>query len=226
MTDNIRTRVSIIACSLALGGVALAGAPSAGTVKFTTADVDVSSSLTKVEFTTTLDAGIPAKKVNKEFKKADRDRNAAISLNEYLIYIGEVVPPTKEELSFTEADTVIDGSLSLAEFTATIPGKSPLSDVFVRFLKADADVSSSLSLAEWTLYKKGKAKGTPGVKYLKFDLADRDGNDVVTLDEFATVFPRGTAVAKLTAKLAKLDDNDDGSLTPDEWNPGAPKAPL
>lgn len=225
MTQNIRSRMSLIACSFALSGAAFAGAPSAGTVAFNTADADTSSSLTQEEFATTLEAGTKANVVKKEFKKADLDHKDGISLNEYLIYIGEVTLPTKEELSFTAADTVVDGFLSLAEFNATIPGKGPLSNNLVRFLKADVNSDDKLSLEEWTLYKKGKAKGD-GTKYLKFDLADADENDAVNVAEFATLFSQNLTEEKVAAKLAKLDTNEDGVLTRDEWNPGAPKTPA
>jgi Ca2+-binding EF-hand superfamily protein len=230
MTNNNSTLVNglrMAAIALTATGTAFAGGLSAGTVKFNTADGDVSGSLTLVEFTTTLEAGTSAAKAAKAFKKADSDSSALISLNEFLIFIGEVQPPTKEELSFAAADANHNGSIDLEEFGDTITGKLPQIEIFKRFLKADADELNGLSLAEWTLYKKGKAKGPDGATYYKFDLADVNNNDQLTIDEFALTFAQGTKEATIAAKFAKEDEDDSGFLTRSEWNPGAPKqAPL
>jgi hypothetical protein len=227
MTNNNSTLVSglrMAAIALTVSGAAFAGTPSAGTTAFNTADADVSGGLTLEEFTTTLAEGTTAKKASAQFKKADADDSGLISLNEYLIYLGEIEPPTKEELSFAAADADHNESLTLEEFAATITGKQAPIETFKRFLKADADELNGLSLEEWTLYKKGKAKGPEGATYYKFDLADRNPtDDELTLAEFALTFPLNTKEATIAAKFAKEDEDESGTLTRDEWNPGAPK---
>jgi Ca2+-binding EF-hand superfamily protein len=226
MTNHNSTLVSglrMAAAALTLTGAALAGDPSAGTVAFNTADANTSGGLDLAEFTTTLEEGTSAQKASREFKKADTDKSGLISLSEYLIYIGEIEAPTKEELSFDAADENNDNSISLGEFEDTFTGKQAPIEIFKRFLKADANENEGLSLEEWTLYKKGKAKGPEGAKYYKFDLADRDNNAELTIEEFALTFPQGTKEETIAAKFAKEDENDNLRLTRDEWNPGAPK---
>ncbi|RYD63190.1 MAG: hypothetical protein EOP83_12780 [Verrucomicrobiaceae bacterium] len=229
MTNNNSTfpnGLRMAAIALTASGAAFAGEPSAGTIEFNTADGDTSGGLTLVEFTTTLDEGTSAAKAAKAFKKADTDKSALISLNEYLIYIGEIEPPTKEELSFVAADANDNGSIDLEEFEDAFTGKQAWIEIYKRFLKADANVNSSLSLEEWTLYKKNKAKGPDGATYYKFDLADVNNDDQLTIEEFALTFAQGTKEATIAAKFAKEDENDSGFLTRSEWNPGAPKASL
>ena len=48
----------------------------------------------------------------------------------------------------------------------------------------------------------------------------------LTVAEFAGVLPKNTTEEKVQARFDKLDDNEDGFLTKDEWNPGAPKTPA
>ena len=81
-------------------------------------------------------------------------------------------------------------------------------------------------MEEWTLFKQGKAKPEPGTQFLKFDLADYNDDDKLSLEEFSYVYPRGSAEAIIVTKFSVLDKNDDNALTRDEWNPGGPKGPL
>ena len=223
---NFRAGLYLAALTLATSGASFGGEVSPGTAAFEAADLDVSGSLSLEEFAPTLDEGTSARKAKSLFKKADLDKSGDLSLDEYLIYVGEAEAPTKEALSFAAADTDESGSLDLEEFAGTFKGKTPVIEIRKRFLKADADESNSLSLDEWTLYKKGKAKGPDGAKYYKFDLADIDADDELTVFEFSLTLPQGTDEEKVAAKFDKLDDNEDGVLTRDEWNPGAPKAPA
>lgn len=226
MTNNnsiARTGLSLAAISLTLTGSVFAGIISPGTAAFNTADADTSGSLTLEEFTATLAEGTTAQKAKRAFKKADGDKSGGVTLPEYLIHVGEAQAPTKEELSFAAADANENGSLDLEEFADTFTGKTAPIEIRKRFLKADADVSGALSLEEWTLHKKGKAKGPDGVKYYKFDLADLNEDNELTIEEFALAFPQGTKESAIAVKFAKKDKNDNGVLTRSEWNPGAPK---
>ncbi|MCW1885404.1 EF-hand domain-containing protein [Luteolibacter flavescens] len=226
MTNRNSTLISGLrtaAVALTFSGAAFAGLVlSPGTIDFNEADTDESGGLTVEEYTTTLPEGTSNQKIKRSFKKADTDRSGLISLNEYLIAVGEIEPPTKEEISFAAADENSNGSISLEEFYDTFGNTVPI-EIIKRFLKADADESNGLSLAEWTLYKKGKAKGPEGAKYYKFDLADRDNNDELTMAEFALTFPKNAKETTVAKKFAKEDSDDNGVLTRDEWNPGAPK---
>ncbi|MCW1926014.1 hypothetical protein OKA05_25875 [Luteolibacter arcticus] len=228
--STLGTSVRLAALAITFTGAAFAGAPTEGELAFAAADIaPADGSLNLVEFTTTLEEGTSAQKAKAAFKKADRDKSTSVSLVEFRISIGELTAPTKEELSFIAADTVVDNILTLAEFEATFTGKTAPIEIYKRFLKADAAAPVGLSLEEWTLYKKGKAKGPEGAKYYKFDLADSHPgvdlgeDDKLSIEEFALSFPKGTKEATISAKFAKEDSNEDGFLTRDEWNPGAPK---
>ncbi|WP_367873228.1 EF-hand domain-containing protein [Luteolibacter sp. Populi] len=226
MTSTILTRLSLLACAVALPGTALAGAPTAGELEFAAADIaPADGSLNKEEFTTTLPEGSKPKFVNKQFKKANFVKSESLTLEEYLVYIGDIEAPTKQELSFRVADLNLNGGIDLAELNTATPGKSPFINIVKTFLIADDDANDELSRAEWTLLKTGKAKPAKGEKFLKFVLADANENNQLTNLEFASTFPRGTVQAKVDVKFDKLDKNDDTFLTRDEYNPGAPKTP-
>jgi len=220
--------LSLAVIALGLSGSALAVPVSPGTTAFNTADADHSGILSFQEFVSTLPIKTTYGKAQLKFKKADRDGSAGITLSEYLVYTGEQAPPTKEELSFAAADENDNGSIDSEEFAATFSAPLAPIQIRLRFLRADADGLNGLSLEEWTLFKKGKAKGEEGVKYTKFDLADLDNDDKLTIDEFELTFAPSTKEATIAAKFAKEDADDSGFLTRDEWNPGAPKnsAPL
>lgn len=226
---NSTIGLSLAAIALGLSGSTLAAAPaSPGTIAFNTADADHSGILSFQEFVSTLPIRTTYGKAELKFKKADRDRSGGITLSEYLVYVGEEEPPTKEELSFAAADEDDNGTLDEEEFAATFSAPLAPIQIRLRFLKADADEIDGLSLEEWTLFKKGKAKGKEGVKYTKFDLADLDNDDELTIEEFALTFAPSTKEATIAAKFAKEDEDENDVLTRDEWNPGAPKesAPL
>jgi Ca2+-binding EF-hand superfamily protein len=192
--------------------------PTDGEMAFAAADLDDSSTLSKVEFTATINA--TAKILNRHFKMADRNGNGAISLAEYLIYVGEQEAPTKEESSFIETDLNSSSGIDFDEFLAASPAKNSIISLIKSFLIADDDGNDLLSLEEWTLLKKGKAKPAQGESFLKYDLADFNGDDQLTRQEFSLVFPRGTPEAKVVAKFNRLDGNLDGVITRSEWNPG------
>jgi hypothetical protein len=45
-------------------------------------------------------------------------------------------------------------------------------------------------------------------------------HEQLSVEEFSSVFPRGTTSEKVVAKFTKLDTNGDNALTRSEWNPG------
>ena len=218
-------RMPLLACTVALSGAAFAGELSAGTQAFITADVNESGDLTKEEFTTTLGEEPSVKKVNKSFKKADRSKDELITLDEYLIFVGEAKPPTKKQLAFAAADADENGVLSLEEYVAVFQGKGPYIVAKKRFLLSDSEDEGSigvLTFEEWTAKRRKPAKG----EFLAFDLANEETEETpnsLTPAEFAKVMPKNAKEEKVEIKFNKLDDNEDGFLTKDEWNPGAPK---
>jgi len=220
-----RFRRAAFAVSLlcAFQGRALAVTDSPGTAVFTTADVDVSTDLIKQEFTTTLQAGLPAKKVNKEFKKADLNRNFAVSLFEYLIYIRETRPPGKIELAFINADTSGDGQLGFWEFAGSGNPRAAGIEHIKQFLIADTDEDDGVDLEEFTRYKQGKSVPPAGASLLKFDLADQDDDGFVGYGEYTWVYNGQTKQIVMVKAFDRLDKNGDSWLTKDEWNPGAPR---
>ncbi len=218
-------RMPLLACTVALSGAAFAGELSPGTQAFNAADANESGDLTKEEFATTLAEGSSEKKINKSFKKADRNKDEVVTLDEYLIFVGEEKPPTKKQLAFAAADTDENGVLSLEEYVAASQGKGPYIVAKKRFLLSDSEDEGSigvLTFEEWSGKRRKPAKG----EFLAFDLANEETEETpeaLTPSEFAKVLPKNTSEEKLEIKFNKLDDNEDGLLTKDEWNPGAPK---
>ncbi len=218
-----------LAATLA-GALALGIAPAMAdddTAKFNAADADDSGSLSLAEFRSTLSKNARQKQVLKKFAKADANDDKLVTLEEWLAYKADETEDETEEQTarFNALDTDDDGLLSYEEFSATRKGKEPLIETRKRFLKADTDDDGAVSLEEWLTYKND---GLPddGKPYRKFKLADLDGNDELTLDEFATTFPKKTPKKTILRKFNKEDDNEDGVLTRDEWNPGGGKKPA
>ncbi len=196
------------------------------TAKFNAADVDSSGTLTLTEFRSTFSANTREDQVLKKFNRADTNQDDSVSLDEWVVYKQEIEDETQDRLEdtakFNAADDDSDGFLSYGEFLTTNRGKKPEIEARRRFVGADADDDSFLSLPEWLAYKNGKGGGGSG-KIRKFDLADLDGNDELTPDEFATTFPANTPMKTVLKKFNKEDDDDSGALTRDEWNPGKGK---
>jgi Ca2+-binding EF-hand superfamily protein len=212
-TAVLRTLVaaSALACATAEAGLD-------ANADFIAADLDVSGSLSVDEFTTTLDADLSVRAVNRAFRSADANRDLSIQLNEYLLFTGTYTPENRLDRQFYLADVSIDGSLDFEEYVDSRPGRAPLIVLRRQFLQADADDDDAISLEEWIAFRTGQTPANGGLSV--FELADVDADGEVDPAEFASVYPRGFAEVRLMAKFNKLDDNEDGVLTTDEWNPG------
>ncbi len=204
-----------------------AGEGSTLTTEFNTADLDVSGALSETEFSTAFSSGLSRGKLKKQFRVADTDRSKDISLPEYLSFRAAAILKDRNAdpaLKFEVADVDVDGFLSLEEFVVLVPGKRPLIEVRKRQLAADADDDNLVTLDEYLDYVASPQPDTSGIPFLKFDLADLDDNDELTVEEFAGVYPPAVKPAVIDKKFGSVDDNDDGVLTRDEWNPGGPKS--
>lgn len=189
------------------------------TAKFNAADLDLSGSLSPAEFASTFSTLTPRGQIKSAFKKADGNRNGTLSLEEWLAY-RETTFEHQQALKFDAADTDASGFLTLQEFAPTRPDNKPFIMTRAAFLAADHDDDNLISLEEWLEHAgKGSDHGH-GVSSGKFDLADLDGSDSLTPDEFAGIYPPKVKPVVVLKKFAALDDNDDGLLTRDEWNPG------
>lgn len=208
-------------CLVSSGATAFAVDPTQAI--FAVADVDASASLSQAEFTTTLASGVSAKVAKSTFKKADLNSDGELRYFEFQVYRGDVARPGKIELEFRLADYSGDGLLSFEEFISTGPSKWPWIESLKRFLIADANQNQTLTLTEYTAYRNGQATPPSGVSLLKFDLADLNDDGHLEIEEFAWTVPPASSIAKLEAKFNKLDKNDDGVITRNEWNPGVPK---
>jgi Ca2+-binding EF-hand superfamily protein len=202
--------------------MATTSAKANDTRRFESADADSSGSLSLPEFKNALPGKQPAHVVEKKFNRADADDNELVTLDEWLAFREdveqEITDKEKYTARFNEADLDDDGFLSYDEFRSTVRGKKPLIEVRKRFLRVETSGDLLVSLDEW-LAMSGDDLEKP-FKHSKFDLADLNGDDQLTPEEFATTFPRKTPRKTVLKKFNNEDDNDDGYLTRDEWNPG------
>jgi Ca2+-binding EF-hand superfamily protein len=215
--------------ALSLAGLCLTLPLLAGTTggtlteEFNTADADTSGALSEAEFSTAFSTGLSRGKLKKQFRAADDDGSRDISLAEYLAFRSAAIlkdPNADPSLKFEVADLDIDGFLSLDEFAVLVPGKKPLIEKRKRHLMADADDDNLVTLDEWLDYVESPQPDTSGIPFLKFDLADLDDNDELTLEEFTGVYPPAVKPQVIQRKFDGKNTNDDSVLTRDEWNPG------
>jgi hypothetical protein len=215
--------------ALSLAGLCLTLPLLAGTTggtlteEFNTADADTSGALSEAEFSTAFSTGLSRGKLKKQFRAADDDGSRDISLAEYLAFRSAAIlkdPNADPSLKFEVADLDIDGFLSLDEFAVLVPGKKPLIEKRKRHLMADADDDNLVTLDEWQDYVESPQPDTSGIPFLKFDLADLDDNDELTLEEFTGVYPPAVKPQVIQRKFDGKNTNDDSVLTRDEWNPG------
>lgn len=215
----------LIPAAIALAAFAAALPATAGTLatEFATADGDSSGGLSTTEFSTAFSAGLSRGQLKKQFKGADADKSGVVSLAEYLAFRAAAIlkdPKADPALKFEVADLNIDGSVSLDEFVVLVPGKRALIEVRKRFLMADANDDNLLTLDEYEDYRVSPQPDTSGIPFRKFDLADLDDNDQLTVEEFAGAYPPAVKDPVILKKFTGKDANEDDVLTRDEWNPG------
>lgn len=211
--------ILVLSCASPLFGHDGAHGGGDDTTKFNTADLDVSGTLSSAEFSTTFSTLTPRGQIKSAFKKADGNRNGSLTLEEWLAY-REGTFEHQETLKFDAADADSSGFLTLTEFAPTQPTNKPFIMTRAAFLGADHDDDGLISLDEWLEHRENGFHDSHGVSLGKFDLADLDATNSLTPDEFAGVYPPKVKAAVVLKKFAGLDDNDDGLLTRDEWNPG------
>lgn len=215
------TYAAIFGTVLMASSTAMAKGPS----NFETADADSSGDLTLAEFKNLLPAKMPEAQVLAKFAAADTNGDELVTLDEWKAFREDEKDDTAKQTDrFNAADLDADGFLTYDEFIPLIPGKRPLIQVRKAFLKADTDLDLLVSLDEWLAFKDDTLPDEP-MKVRKFDLADLDGDGVLTLDEFTTTFPRKTPAKTIARKFNKEDENDDGFISRDEWSPGDGKKP-
>lgn len=209
--------------SIPLIGTALAGGAPSPTDRFNTADADSSGSLGPAEFSGTFSPPLSKGQQKKQFRDADANNDGGIVLSEWLGYLRDIVlsdPNSTPTEKFEVVDGDASGSLDLGEFALLVPGKKALIEKRKRHLMADADDDNLVTLDEWLAYVEDPQPDTSGIPSRKFDLADLDENDQLSLEEFANVYPPAVKPGVLLKKFTGQDDNEDDVLTRDEWNPG------
>jgi len=218
----MKTSKSRTALASALATLGLTSLPAAAqgidyNAIFLTADLDVSSSLSLEEFTTTLKAGLGANAAARKFRGADRNLNGSIQLNEFLIFSKVLPAPSKAETAFEIADVDVNGSLTFDEYTVIEKERTSIVKIRKNYLRADANGDTKVTLAEYIAFRAGDYDRT---NITIFTLADVNADNEVDLTEFGYFYARGTAEAKILVKFQKKDTDDDGVLTRAEWNPG------
>lgn len=196
--------------------------PADAAAKFTAADADTSGSLTLAEFATTFSKGSKEPQLLKKFAKADVNQDSLISLDEWTFFKDDSIPEKEKDdtIKFTRADADASGFLTLAEFTTTQDSRKSAISILARFIKADTNADDLLSLDEWIAFKNDRKPDDSVSRPDDFTLTDTDADGSVTLVEFTGTFPGKSNPKSIAKKFDKLDRNDDGLLTRDEWNPG------
>ncbi len=144
-------------------------------------------------------------------------------------------PPKKHHLTFEQADVDLNGGLDVFEFATTQGAGTPLVEIRRRFLPidisgafeevidpvtgatipGDAIPDGLVSLDELKAYRALEDK--PKSDLSRFDLADFDGDGVLSPVELGYLVSPKVAAAKTLRKFSRLDDDDDGSITPAEF---------
>ena len=213
--------LSLIGVSLTL--FATAGTQPTLTDQFNTADADTSGALSEAEFAALYEPALKKGRLKKAFRSADADKDKEVILEEWLAFRrAEILknPRKAPEAAFEVADADLSGALDLFEFAPLVPGKKPLIVKRVRFLMADADDDDLVSPEEWLAYQERPQPDTSGLPLRKFDLADLDESGDLDVDEFAHVFPPAVKPQVVEKKFSGQDDDEDGLLTREEWDPG------
>lgn len=214
---------ALLVAALPLVGFALAGGSPGPLDRFNSADADTSGALTSAEFATTFSPALSKGQQKKQFRDADDNADGAVVLGEWLGYLRDLVlkdPDSTPTEKFEVVDGDVSGSLTLQEFALLLPGKKALIEFRKRHLMADADDDNLVTLDEWLAYVEDPQPDTSGIPFRKFDLADLNDDDVLTLEEFANVYPPAVKPNVLLKKFTGQDANEDDELTRDEWNPG------
>ncbi len=227
-------RILKIQRALPLAGLCLIGSTFAGDVptptdRFNTADANISGALSSAEFATTFTTPLSKGQLKKEFRDADQNADGGIVLGEWLTYLRDIVlndPNATPTEKFEVVDGDANGSITLQEFALLLPGKKALIEYRKRFLMADADDDDLVTLDEWLAYLEDPQPDTSGIPHRKFDLADLDGDDELTMLEFANAYPPAVKPSVIFKKFSGKDANEDDILTRDEWNPGGGQGAL
>jgi hypothetical protein len=148
--------------------------------------------------------------------------------------------PPKHHLTFAQADVDASGGLTVFEFATTQGSGTPLVEIRRRFLPIDVagafeeviDPLTGLpavdpitgdpvlgdpipdgvvSLDEWNAWRALDEK--PKSDLGRFDLADFDGDGLLSPDEFSYLVSPKVKFGKTQRKFDKLDDDDDGFIS-------------
>ncbi len=220
---SLSPQIALLVTALPLVGFAFAGDVPTPVERFNLADANTSGTLTPAEFDTTFSPALSKGQRKKQFRDADDNADGEVILGEWLGYLRDLVlkdPSSTPTEKFEVVDGDVSGSLTLEEFALLLPGKKALIEFRKRHLMADADNDNLVTLGEWLDYLADPQPDTSGIPFRKFDLADLNDDDGLTLEEFANVYPPAVKPNVLLKKFTGKDANEDDVLTRDEWNPG------
>jgi hypothetical protein len=142
--------------------------------------------------------------------------------------------PKTHHLSFAQADVDESGSLDIFEFATTMGPGVPLVEVRRRFLPIDVSGAFEVVLdpiteepipgdpipdgfitpEELAAYRAGERTKSD---LPRFELADFDGDGVLTPVEFSYLTSPKVKFSNISRKFVKLDTDDDGFLTKEEF---------
>ncbi len=158
-------------------------------LRFINQDVNGDGSVDKTEFFSGTKSSQEKAAREKDFETKDRDEDGELAMREFL--------NAKEDQPFWDADENGDNALSREELAA-IPGYSHQGDdVAPRFDAMDQNADAAIGLAEFQTR-------SPELRFREFD---RDGDALLTFEEFADVYSGPYYAYKAFASADK--DSDD-----------------
>lgn len=151
------------------------------------------------------------KKHHLSFDKADADASGDLGIFEYATTLGPGVPLVEVRNRFL----VIDTSGAFEPVLDPVTGEPVLDPVTGEPLQGDPIPDGFVTKEEIAAYRALEEKPKSGLS--RFELADFDGDGVLTPIEFSYLFSQKTPAKNTNRQFNRRDADDDGVLTLKEY---------
>lgn len=151
------------------------------------------------------------KKHHLSFEKADADASGDLGIFEFATTLGPGVPLVQVRDRFL----VIDVSGAFEPVLDPVTGEPVLDPVTGEPLQGDPIPDGFVTMDELAAYRALEEKPKSGLS--RFELADFDGDGVLTPVEFGYLFSQKVPFKNVSRQFNRKDANDDGELTLKEY---------